>query len=166
MANRNKTVKNRTEHTIADLNTGQAVRHESTVTYKVAQGPDFVKVFIEAFTDELKLNGLHVMQIFHMARRMDYENVITLTPGARVRISEAMGMKVGTFRNYLNDLIELDVFRRISHGEFMMNPRYIAMGKFEEIEKRQERYYKIERVKTKEGRKPGQVKNQGNLELM
>lgn len=161
---RDKTIRNRTETTVTDLTTGEAVRHEQTTVYRVPGEPEFVKLYIEAFTDELKLNGLHVMQIFHMVRRMDWNNVIVLSPGARVRICEALGMQVGTFNNYLNDLLDKDVFRRIGHGEFVANPKYIMIGKYEPT--RQELYYKIPRVRTRTGRKPGARKNQGALELV
>lgn len=147
-----KTFKSRTETTTIDRQTGEVLNEQTTTTYKVPVEPDFVKLYIEAFTDELKLNGLHVMQIFHMVRRMNYENVITLTPGARVRICEAMGMSTSTFSNYLNDLLAKDVFRRIGHGEFIANPKYISRGKYEPV--RQDLYYKIERKKTRKGRTP------------
>lgn len=150
--NDTKTIKTRTERMVTDHTTGEILKEESTQTYKIPAEPDFVKLYIEAFTDELRLNGLHVMQIFHMVRRMNYENVITLTPGARVRISEAMGMSTSTFSNYLNDLLAKDVFRRIGHGEFVANPKYISRGKYEPV--RQDLYYKIERKKTRKGRTP------------
>lgn len=152
MARGDKTIRHRTETTTVDGQTGEALRHESTVTYRVPGEPPFVKVYFEAFADELLLNGLHVMQIIHMVRRMDFDNVITLTPGVRVRISEALNMTVGTFNNYLNTLLEKDVFRRIGHGEFVANPKYISKGGY--VPARQDLYYKIARVKTRKGRTP------------
>lgn len=157
-----KTIRSRTETTTVDKQTGEVLNEQSTTTYKVPVEPEFVKLYVEAFTDELRLNGLHAQQIFHMVRRMDYDNVITLTPGARVRICEALRITVGTFNNYLNTLLEKDVFRRIGHGEFIANPKYISRGKYEPA--RQELYYKIPRVKTKPGRAPA-AKNQQEMDL-
>lgn len=160
-----KTVKNRTETRLVDQSTGEVLFSESTATYKVANGDAFVKLHTGAVI-EIDLNGMHWRQLFQLLDRMDFDNVIALTPAARVRISEALKMSIGTFGNYLNDLMEKNVLRRTGHGEFMVNPRYFARGTATEIEQRQERYDKIKRVKTREGRKPEPKPDQGNLELM
>jgi hypothetical protein len=153
MARDKKTVKNRTETIITDHKTGEVLSQESTVTYKVPQEPDFVKVYIESFTD-MGLRDHHVTLLFQLVRKMNYENVIALTPGARVRIGEKLKIQQQTFRNYLAVLLEADIFRRIGHGEFMVNPTYIAKARFEENVARQKIYYKIKQVKTKKGRTP------------
>ena len=154
MANGNKTVKNRTEKTVVDLQTGEAVSQETTTTFKVSSEPDFVKVYVEPLADLVKLKGHHLMLLFQLARKLTYEGVVYLTPGGRIRIGEAIGIQPQTFRNYLNDLLEFDVIRRTGHSEFMVNPTIIARGQYQEIEARQQTYYKIERVKTKKGREP------------
>lgn len=160
-----KTVKTHKETLVIDKATGEELASESTITYQVVNGAGFVKLHTAAVA-ELRLIGLHWQQLFQLLDRMDFENVVALTPAARVRISETLKMSVGTFGNYLNDLMEHNVLRRTGHGEFMVNPRYFARGTAQEIEVRQKRYDKIKRVKTKEGRKPGQTKNQGNLDLV
>lgn len=165
MARNDKTIKSRTEKTYIDTQTGEVLSEETTTTFKVPQEPEFVKVYTEAMTAR-GLRDHHMTMIFFLVRKMTYDNMICLTPGARVRIGEAMGIQQATFRNYLNALLEKDVFRRTGHGEFMVNPTLIARGKFDEIQPRIERYYEIERVKTQKGREPGKVKGQGNLELV
>lgn len=153
MASDKKTVKKRTETIITDHTTGEVLNESSTTVFKVPQEPDFVKVYVDAFAD-IGLRDHHVTLLFQLVRKMTYENVIALTPGARVRIGEKLKIQQQTFRNYLGVLLEKDVFRRIGHGEFMVNPTYIARGKFEETEARQKTYYAIKQVKTKKGRTP------------
>jgi hypothetical protein len=154
MASGKKTVKNRTEMTVTDHTTGEALSSEKTVTYRVPREPDFVKVYTGAFKEVVTKKGCHLAMFMLLVDKMGYENEIGLTPAGRVRICEALGIQAQTFRNHLNDLLERDVLRRTSHGEFIVNPTYIARGEFEKILPRIEAYNKIGRVKTKKGRAP------------
>jgi len=153
MANNAKTIKHRTEKTTIDKQTGEVLSEETTTTYRFAQEPAFVKVYTEAMT-ELGLKSHHATMVHHLGHKMEYDNMLYLTPGMRVRMSEAMGIQVNTFNNYLNALLGLDVLRRIGHGEFMVNPTLVAKGKFEEIQPRFKKYYQIKQVKTQKGRAP------------
>lgn len=153
MASNGKTIKHRTEKTIIDKQTGEVLSEETTTTYKFAQEPDFVKVYTVAMT-ELGLKAHHATMVHHIGQKMDYENMLYLTPGMRVRMGEAMGIQVGTFNNYLNALLGLDVLRRLGHGEFMVNPTLVARGKYEDIVPRIKKYYTIKQVKTQKGRTP------------
>lgn len=159
-----KTVRHRTENTVTDATTGEILSHESSTTYKVASESDYVKMYVEPMA-ELKLKPHLLALIYQMSRKLDYDNVVALTPGMRARFCEELKIQSQTFRNYLNDLLERDVFRRIGQGEFMANPKFMSKSKPQELDKRQEQYYSIRRVKTQKGRLPGQTKGQERFEF-
>lgn len=131
------------ETTEVDRQTGEITKETTTNVYKMPSEPPYVKLYIEDLSHLLNLKDHHAALILELIKKMDFENVITLTPSARDRISEKLKIQAQTFRNYLNELLKRDVFRRIGHNEFKANPELFARGSWTEIYERQQAFKMI-----------------------
>ncbi|MNL24015.1 hypothetical protein D3C87_1454330 [compost metagenome] len=88
----------------------------------------------------MDLKDHHALLILELIRKMDFDNIITLTPSSRERISDKLGIQGQTFRNYLNALVKRDIFRRIGHNEFQANPHLFARGAWADVYERQQAF--------------------------
>lgn len=75
-----------------------------------------------------------------LARKIDFDGMITLTARSRKAIAESMGVADQTFRNYLGQLVKSDMLRRIGQNEYEVNPHFFARGEWKEIYQRRENF--------------------------
>ncbi|MNC32465.1 hypothetical protein D3C75_808200 [compost metagenome] len=132
-----KVVSIRRETVQLDHQTGEVTKEASTNVFRLPAEPPYVKLYAHDLTQILKLKDHHAVMILELVRKIDYDNLISLTPSARSRIAEKLGVKDQTFRNYLNELVKADVIRRLGHNEFEANPTLFARGDWAAIYERQ-----------------------------
>lgn len=154
-------------HTVSvDHSTGQVLNDTKIVQFRIPSEPPYVKLYIDDLSRLMDLKGHHKEMLLELIRKMDYENIITLTPSARSRLALRLKIKEQTFRNYLNDLIKSDVLRRIGHNEFMANPDLFARGEWQSIyERRQAFSMTITYQNGKRSIKTEAIQEQEELEL-
>lgn len=124
------------ERTQIDHETGEVRQETRENVYRLPQEPRYVKMYIEDLGRLLDVPPGPRDILYHLVRRLDYEGLIGLTPGARQRICETANIKPQTLANYLTTLCKKNVLKHVGRGEYEMNPRYFAKGDWKDIAKR------------------------------
>jgi hypothetical protein len=105
----------------------------NTVRKKVRQEPDYFKVYIRDLAALMQLPSGDSSILFMLAKRMTYDGEISVTKRIKEEIAEDMRTKPSSIGNALTRLVEKQILMRIGRGEYAVNPRYIARGKWEDI---------------------------------
>lgn len=129
-----------TQTTVVDRGTGEVLQDNKVVQFRLPSEPPYIKLYIEDLGRLIDLKSHHKELLLELIRKMDYENIISLTPAARSRIAQRLQIKDQTFRNYLNDLVKSDVLRRLAHNEFLANPDLFARGDWQAIYERRQAF--------------------------
>jgi len=109
------------------------------------------------------------MVLYQLARRIDYEGFISLTPAARERVAKACDINVRTMNNYLTQLSKSGILRHSGRGEYEMNPNLFAKGDWKDIAKRRQDFeltvrYSANGKKTIHGRAVSSEPTQSDIE--
>lgn len=118
---------------LADHQTGEVTQSETTNVYRLPAEPPYVKLYLDDLSRLVGLNSGQTKLLFELARRIDFEGLISLTPGVRRRIRERLGYTDQTLRNRLRELHKTEVIRRVGQSEYEANPHYFARGDWKSI---------------------------------
>jgi hypothetical protein len=119
-----------------DYQTGEVSRTSDSRVINLPQEPPYVKMYIDDVGRLLDVPAGPRMVLYQLARRLDYEGYISLTPAGRERIAKACDIGVRTMSNYLTDLCKAGIIRHAGRGEYEMNPHLFAKGDWKDIAKR------------------------------
>lgn len=136
----NKRILHSVQTTSVDRVTGEILNESKVVQFRIPSEPPYVKLYIDDLGRLMDLKSHHKEMLLELIRKMDYENIITLTPSARSRIAERLKIKEQTFKNYLGELVKSDVLRRLAHNEFMANPDLFGRGEWQAIYERRQAF--------------------------
>lgn len=141
----NKKLSQITEVKHVDLSTGEVKAEETTKVFYLPNNsePAFFKVYIEDLTKLMNLPQGCSGLLYALAARMDYDGIISLGSVQKKNLSERLGIKRQTMDNYLGKLLKNNLMHRIARGEFMLNPDYLAKGKWDEIKRRRDAYLQL-----------------------
>lgn len=111
---------------------------DDTVTHHVIKSrlpaePPFVKLYIDDLSKLLDVTEAPKRLLLLLVERLDYDGFISITPAARKRMCERLGIKPQTFANYLQNLVKSDLLRSAGRGEYCVNPLYFAKGDWSQI---------------------------------
>lgn len=135
---------------------GEVVREERERVMRMPQEPEYIKLYLQDLAHILEVPQGPQGLLMALVRKMDWEGMITLSPGSRDRIAAALQIKVHTLANYLSVLCDKEILRRVGRGEYEMNPHLMAKGDWSEILKRRATFkmtvtYKADGSKTVSG---------------
>jgi len=153
------------ERQVLDRETGEIVQSEQERILQIPREPAYVKMYIDDLGEVLGVPQGPRGLIYHLARRVDYNGLISLTPGVRRHICQEAGIKAQSLSNYLTTLVKHDILYRTASSEYTLNPKYFARGDWREIYKRRQSW-KMTVVYNFDGRKTvtGQAVDQLDLE--
>jgi len=140
MANRNKSIVYSSTQTNVNHETGVVTETTHNNVIRMPPEPAFVKLYIEDLGRLLDMPPGPTNLIYELARRMDYEGMITLNKAIKNRMAEHIGIKESSLRNYLTALVKADVVRIVDRGLYELNPHYFAKGDWSDIRKRRENF--------------------------
>lgn len=118
---------------ITDHQTGEISSSESTRVVRIPSEPPYAKVYLDDLSNLVGLTGGQTKLLVQLARKIDYDGLISLTPGVRKRMCERLGCSDQTLRNRLRELNKSGVIHRIGHSEYEANPHYFARGEWKKI---------------------------------
>ena len=140
MSKRDKSIVYSNTQTSVNHQTGEVTQTTSDKVVKFPSEPAFVKLYIEDLGRLLDMPPGPTNLIYELARRMDYEGMITLNKAIKTRMAEHIGIKESSLRNYLTALVKADVVRIVDRGLYELNPHYFAKGDWSDIRKRRENF--------------------------
>lgn len=126
------------ERQVLDRETGEIVQSEQDRILQIPREPPYVKMYIDDLGEVLGVPQGPRGLIYHLARRVDYNGLISLTPGVRRHICQEAGIKAQSLSNYLTTLVKHDILYRTASSEYTLNPKYFARGDWREIYKRRQ----------------------------
>jgi hypothetical protein len=136
MAGGGKKILQVVETHMVDHETGTVKESTTEQVVRIPAEPPYVKLYLEDLGRLLDLPAGPRDILYSLARKMDYDGLISLTAAGRQRIADAHGLKIQTLNNYLSTLVKRDVLKLIGRGEFEMNPQLFAKGDWREIQRR------------------------------
>ena len=142
-----------TVETTVDKETGEEVETKSAKVMRLPSEPAFVKLYIDDLSAILRIPDGPKSLIWLLVRQMTYDGIIPVTAGTRRRMSEELGIKETTFRNYLSKLTHSDVLKRVERGEYELNPNLFGKGDWASIYQRRKSWAKLEVTYDAEGRR-------------
>ncbi len=104
-----------------DHGTGE-IKHTQTVsTYAIDQEPAFVKMYIEDIVRLNNLNNIAKSLLTSLTKRIDYENIIRITPRDKREMAREAGTEhIQTISNSLSALSKAGVISRIDDNEIFV----------------------------------------------
>lgn len=121
-----------------DYETGELKEETSSTVTRLPIEPEYVKLYLDDLGKLIDLPEGQRKLLFPLARKMDYDGIISLTKNSRQRIATEIGITTATLRNYINHLSKNEVLIRYGQNEYEINPRYLAKGTWQSIYKRRE----------------------------
>jgi len=121
--------------TLTDRESGEVIKHESNVVNlrPEIKEPPYVKMYINDLCTLINVPEAQKSLLLTMLKKLDYEGYITLSTRFRKLMCEELGIKDQTLRNRIGLLLKTNLLIRVSTNEFMANPDYFAVGKWEDI---------------------------------
>jgi len=120
-----------------DGSTKQTTEEHTAV---VPREPDFVKMYIDDVSKLCALPKAANSVLHKILERIDYENIITLSPRIRKNIAKSIDITERTFNNKLNELVKKDLLKPLGWNEYAVNPSYFARGEWTDIYKYKIKY--------------------------
>ena len=108
--------------------------------------------YFMVFSRDLKsiapLVNKQTLFLFEMISRMNQNNVVRMTPGAKKQIMQNIGSKsensLATSNQYLKQLGKCGLISSIGDGDYMVRPLFAGFSNFKSaLDKKQERFIKI-----------------------
>jgi hypothetical protein len=151
---------------LVDHTSGTVTESTTEQVVRLPAEPPYVKLYLEDLGRLLDLPAGPRDILYSLARKMDYDGIISLTAAGRQRIAEAHGLKIQTLNNYLSTLVKRDVLKLIGRGEFEMNPDLFAKGDWREVQRRRTAF-KLTVTYTADGKRTfkGEASDQEELPL-
>lgn len=141
------------KETVVDGSTGEVLEERRSNVVNLPAEPPYVKLYIDDLTAILQLPTTCKGLIYALIKQLNYDGLITLNASARRRIASSLGIGEPTLRNYITQLQQRGVIKRVDRGEYMMNPQYFARGSWVDVMRQRENYYKLQVTYTPDGRR-------------
>ena len=132
-----KTLKKRTVKEVitstVDNETGELLETRDVKEFRVDGEPEYVKLYL---SDVSRLFGLSAgcsSVMYELLSRMDYDNLIAVTPMIRKVIAMKAGTSVDVINHTIAKLVAEGVFTKIGSGTYMANPDLFGKGKWVDI---------------------------------
>lgn len=96
---------------------------------------DFIKLYLE---DICYLHNLQANQheiLYHLLKRMSYDNLIVINKAIKEIIAKDTGKAVSTINNAISAYVKESILIRKDRGLYLANPYLFGKGKFEDIQK-------------------------------
>jgi len=100
--------------------------------------PPYVKMYLNDLGNILGLKNRTKQVLSLLVKKLDYEGMITLVASSKDRIAAQINTTRQVVDNSIRDLTKKQILKRISNGEFEMNPNYFARGDWKTISRRRE----------------------------
>lgn len=128
-----KIVRQQTEVTGYDKETGEITSQRKTTVSKVPNQPEFIKLYLR---DILYLSDLQTNQsglLLQLLMRMNYTNEIVLNSHVKKEIAKQLDISVGTIDNNLSKFVDGKILERIGRGVYTANPFLFGKGDWADI---------------------------------
>lgn len=128
----------RTHHT--DHSTGEVLSTVDVNVVRIPREPPYVKMYVDDLSRIVGLSSGCQSVLYELVTRIDYDGIVTITKGTRVRIGERAGLKETTVRNRVSDLVEAGIMKIVGYCEYEMNPDLFAKGEWQDVYKRRQAF--------------------------
>ena len=119
--------------TTADAQTGEFVETRDIKEFHVDGEPDYIKLYLGDISRIFGLSSGCSSVMYELLSRMDYDNLIAVTPMIRKIIAHKAGTSVDVINHTIAKLVSEGVFTKIGSGTYMANPNLFAKGKWVDI---------------------------------
>jgi hypothetical protein len=137
--------------------TGNLLSTKTTMYIKGKPESDFVKMYLDDLSLLKGLTPTESNVLYELLKRMDYDNMISLSTGSKKEICHALKMynkagrgkgfavlvddktneptpSINSLNGILNKLSEKEIFHRKDKGLFQVNPYLFGKGRWADIE--------------------------------
>lgn len=119
---------------------GNTTNKKTTNVIKLPPELAFFKCYLTDVGILLGLPYKAIVLMIALLIKMDFENVITLTPRKKRQLIEQVEISPQTLDNYLRKLVDADILKRLDRGEYFFNPNYFAKGDWASIKDKVEEW--------------------------
>ena len=107
--------------------------------------PPFIKLYLDDIEILYKLPKKSSQFMHELLKNMNYEGEITINSRLKDRISQKLELtNVRSMNNYLTDMVNKDVIKRVARGVYMPNPYLFAKGTWENVKGLRVQYKEID----------------------
>lgn len=124
-----------TETTIQD-ETGQVIEKLEQTIVKLPSEPPYMKFYFEEVHRLFDLKDSSEIVLIELAMNSNFEGLISIGKRAKEIIMQRRNMKKQTIDNALQDLNKKGLIKRVSRGEYEINPHIFAKGDWANIKNR------------------------------
>lgn len=117
----------------ADAQTGEFVEVKDIKEFHVDSEPDYIKLYLRDVGRIFGLSAGCSSVMYELLSRMDYDNLIAVTPMIRKVIAHKANTSVDVINHTISKLVSEGVFTKIGSGTYMANPDLFAKGKWVDI---------------------------------
>lgn len=137
------------EHKVVTNDEGVIEFTEHKSIKKTREG-NFIKLYLEDLGYIHHLQGSQTEVLYHLLKRMSYDNLIVVNKAIKEIISKDTGKALSTINNAISKYHEKDILIKKGRGVYLANPYLFGKGKFEDINKiRMQLTYTADGVKLK-----------------
>lgn len=123
-----------------DLNNKVVDKKSVSIQYSVED--NFIKLY-NAFFDKLFCIDINERNVLlALLSEMDYKCEVDVTVDDRERYADRIGIKLNTFDHYFYKLLKRDIIFKINKKSVLINPYFIAKGKWSQVVEQRDRLVK------------------------
>lgn len=130
--------KKKTENVIKDTQTvintsGEILNVEQHLSIPVGDEPPYYKVYLQDLSNVLGLAPAEHMVWEVLCSNMSFNNIVVLIKPIKDMLVETTGRKYETIRAAIKSLVAKGLLMRQARAVYMVNPKYAARGKWQDI---------------------------------
>lgn len=130
--------KKKTENVIKDTQTvintsGEILNVEQHLSIPVGDEPPYYKVYLQDLSNVLGLAPAEHMVWEVLCSNMSFNNIVVLIKPIKDMLVETTGKKYETIRAAIKSLVAKGLLMRQARAVYMVNPKYAARGKWQDI---------------------------------
>jgi len=114
---------------------GRIHDEEEEKSFEKFELPPFVKLYLDDLGILYDLPASAIKLLCELIKKMDWENVITLSVRKKREIADNLNTTIATFDNNLAKLVNAGILKRIARSEYRTNPNLICRGTWFQVEK-------------------------------
>lgn len=120
---------------VIDNETGEIRITETNTVSRVPSEPNYIKIYLDDIMHFMDMPSSSSGILFSIAKRMGYDNKVTLVKPIKEDIAKETGMDLGTINNAITNFKKKDILVSAGRSVYTINPHLIGKGSWQDIYK-------------------------------
>lgn len=120
---------------VIDHETGEITKTEVNTIFSVPKEPNFIKIYLDDVMYFIDMPSSASGILLSIAKRMNYDNKVTLVKHIKEDIAIETGLDLGTINNAITNFKKKNILIPSGRSVYIINPHLIGKGAWADIHK-------------------------------